>query len=91
VHELFDTILFEKCQVFLVRFTVVRAKEIVIFTRLIDLALPASLVALILAAFPDLAERRASPVPAALGAPELHHQPQGIVALLVIFERSSEG
>jgi hypothetical protein len=47
-------------------------------------AFPAAGDLFFLAAFPDLAERRTTPVPASLFAPELHHGPEELVTLPVM-------
>lgn len=71
--------------------SVVCLQEVKVSTCFIHLAFPAAFEIFVLAAIPDFTGRRASTVSAAFGAPEFHHQPECIVAFLVILKCTPEG
>jgi hypothetical protein len=67
-----------------------RLQKLKLFTGIRFAALPAAGDPFFLAALPDLAERRAAPVPAALFALELDHGPEEFVTVHVIHKGFSE-
>jgi hypothetical protein len=89
-HEPGNTVFLDRPDILLVRIPVHRFEEVQLFTGFCIAAFPAPRNLFFLAAFPDLAERRAATVPAPLPATELHHGPEKIVTRLVMGKRFPE-
>jgi hypothetical protein len=80
------TISFYVSEIFLVRISMNRNKEIQFFTALKLFTHPTTLQAFVLSALPNFTEGRTAPITAAFFAAEFHHCTQNSITLFVVLE-----